>query len=137
MEMFFANQQQMLAEDSMRARRTKAIIGMDDDIDFEEFAAGVDIQDDGKFGELGPDGKVINNEDEDDEEADDHVPDLDFEHSQKEDFFFGGMDRRQRHTSAIVSNTELFKGLAEIKKKGKEGDLDERLKMIANENDDW
>jgi len=34
----------------------------------------------------------------------------------------------------MVSNSELFKGLEEIKKKG--DDLDERLKMIVGE-DEW
>ena len=47
---------------------------------------------------------------------------------------FDNMDRRPRHTSAMVSSSELFKGLDEIKKQG--DDLDDRLKMIVGE-DDW
>ena len=43
------------------------------------------------------------------------------------------VDRKQRHTSAMVSSSELFKGLDEIKKKG--DDLDERLKMIVGEDE--
>jgi hypothetical protein len=42
------------------------------------------------------------------------VGDLDFEDSQKDLLF--DMGRKTRHTSAMVSSSELFKGLDEIKK---------------------
>ena len=104
------------------------------EIDFEEFAKNV--EDDGKFGELGDDGKVLEEDDENDDEVGDIVGDLDFEDSHKDLFF--EIDRgKQRHTSAMVSNSDLFKGLDEIKKKGQDkfNDLDERLKAIVGDSD--
>lgn len=132
MEMFFQQQQKMNEEDgSLRVRRTRGFNEIDDNIDFNEFT-NVDEDDEG-FGEIGPNGKVIKEDSEGADELNDMVGDLDFEDSKK-DMMFDLGDRRQRHTSAIVSNSELFKGLEEIKKKG--DDLDERLKMIVGE-DEW
>ena len=116
---------------SLRVRRTRGFNEIDDNIDFNEFT-NVDEDDEG-FGEIGPNGKVIKEDSEGADELNDMVGDLDFEDSKK-DMMFDLGDRRQRHTSAIVSNSELFKGLEEIKKKG--DDLDERLKMIVGE-DEW
>ena len=133
MELFFEEQQKIAEEEGdIRVRRTQGFNEIDDNIDFNEFT-NVDEDDEG-FGEIGANGKVIKEDSEGDgEEADDMVGDLDFEDSKK-DLMFDMGDRRQRHTSAIVSNSELFKGLEEIKKKG--DDLDERLRMIVGE-DEW
>lgn len=92
MDIFFAQQQQTADEDgSIRKRRTHAFNEIDDNIDFNEFT-NVD-EDDGQFGEIGANGKVIANEDSDGEEAEDQVGDLDFEDSKK-DFMFDMGDRR-------------------------------------------
>jgi hypothetical protein len=60
------------------------------------------------------------------------VGDLDFELSKKDMQL--EMGTNQRYSSTIVSTSELFKGLDDIKKKG--DNLDERLKMIVGE-DNW
>jgi hypothetical protein len=129
MDMFFAQQQKMYEEGGVG--RTHAFNEMDDNIDFNEFT-NID-EDDEKFGEIGDDGKVVDKEHASDkDELEDQVAELDFEDSGKGIMFEVG--RKQRHTSAMVSNSELFQGLEEIKKKG--NDLDERLKLIVGE-DNW
>jgi hypothetical protein len=109
----------------LRKRRTRAFNEVDDNIDFNEFANNDEV------GEIGENGQVIKEDSEPElDEEEDQVGDLDFEDSNKDLFEIGS--RRQRHTSAMVSSSELFKGLDEIKKKG--DDLDERLKMIVGED---
>lgn len=104
----------------------------------------LDFGDDGAFGEIGADNKVVqsklDNDDDLDEEAD-IVGELGagqdiFDNSAKNDLF-DNLNARGRTASASVINSDLFKGLEEIKKECEDpfNDLDERLKQAALQTD--
>ena len=139
----FMKQMQALEDGNMHRGRTKAFA---DDLDGIVFGGdfgktknddSLDFDDDGAFGEMGADNKVIksniDNDDDIDEEAD-VVGELGagkdiFDNSEKNEMF-DNLNARVRTTSASVINSDLFKGLEEIKKECEDpfNDIDERLK---------